>query len=117
MRYKYTILKNVDGKYWLWFDEKGTVIDGKYIPNLQPYHEIETHQKLRNGAEIWTEELTSIPESCQLRPMGEYSGAYVVKARLKNEAAYLETPPSTDNAQTGPVFNPSMGKRPGMGKE
>jgi hypothetical protein len=91
-RYMYTILKNTNGKYWLWFDEIGKMVDGVYVPNLQPYHEIETTAILQEGAKIWTEDLMSVPEMCQLRPLGEYSANYVVKARIRNEAKYLARP-------------------------
>jgi hypothetical protein len=109
IRYKYTILKNTDGKYWLWFDEKGNIVDGKYVPNLQPYHEIVTSNALREGAEIWSNEIVSVPESCQIRPIGQYSSAHQVKAKIKNESAYLATPPDPG------VQTPIAGKKPGRG--
>ena len=116
-KFKYTILKNMDGKYWLWFDEKGSVIEGKYVPNLKPYHEIETRSVLRDGAEIWTDDLTSIPESCQLRPFGEYSEAYVVKARINDESKFLADCPAAVSGigMSGHIGIP--GKKPGMGKQ
>ena len=108
-RFKYTILKNTDGRYWLWFDERGTVIDGKYVPNLQPYHEIDTHAVLREGAEIWTNDLVSVPDACQLKPMGEYSENYVVKAKIVDESKYLTNP--VENA----IDARPTGKKPGRG--
>ena len=109
-RFKYTILKNMDGKYWLWFDEKGSIVEGQYVPNLQPYHEIETRAILKEGAEIWTEDLVSVPGACQLRPLGEYSDKYVVKARIINESKYLANPVASQSIN----FTPT-GKTPGRG--
>ncbi len=115
-RFKYTILKNTDGKYWLYFDEKGHMVEGKYVPNLQPYHEIETGAQLREGAEVWTEDLVSVPEACQLRPLGEYSENYKVKARLRDESKFLAGGPGPGQApqQGGIEFHPT-GKTPGRG--
>lgn len=118
-RFKYTILRNHDGKFWLWFDEKGTIIDGKYRPNLQPYHEIDTRAPLREGAEIWTEDLESIPASFQLRPFGEYTSNYVVKAKILNEERYLavSAAPAGPDAP-GPSAPPvPAGKKPGRGPQ
>lgn len=115
-RFKYTILKNTDGKYWLWFDEKGKIVDGKYVPNMQPYHEIDTNAVLCDGAEIWTEDLVSVPESCQLRPLGEYSENYKVKARIKDESKYIASPAPSPAPTLGGVSNfEPTGKRPGRG--
>ena len=112
-RYKYTILRNADGKFWLWFDEKGEMVNGKYVPNMKPYHEIETGANLRVGAQIWTEDLSSVPESTQLRPLGEYSEAYQVKARIRDESKFLAEPAE---GITGMPPVPS-GKRPGGGPQ
>ena len=115
-RFKYTILKNTDGKYWLWFDEKGKLVEGTYVPNLQPYHEIDTRSVLREGAEVWTEDLVSVPEACQLRPLGEYTDAYRVKARLRDESKFLANPTPGANAPKDGLggFSP-VGKKPGRG--
>lgn len=102
-RYRYTILKNTDGKYWLWFDEGGKFENGVYVPNMKPYHEIVTELALEEGSFIFTDELISIPESCQLRPLGEYSNNYVVKARLRDEK------------QRMPDMKMPRGKMPGRG--
>lgn len=111
MRYKYTILKNMDGKYWLWFDERGTMVGDKYVPNLHPYHEIITSQTLREGAEIWTDELVSVPEACQLRPLGEYSDNYKVRARIKDESKFVDA----GQAPAPSVHHANPGKKPGRG--
>ena len=112
-RYMYTILKNPDGKFWLWFDEKGEMVSGKYVPYMKPYHEIETNSELRIGAQIWTEDLMSIPESTQLRPLGEYSEAYVVKARIRDESQFLAEPKSVHDA----IPPMPSGRRPGTGPQ
>lgn len=101
-----------DGKYWLWFDEGGVFVEGKYVPMHVAYHEIETRQELREGATIWSNELESTISVCQLRPEGQYSNQYVVKARIKDESAYLANPP--ENTEQ-PAARKPIGKKPGRG--
>ena len=110
-KYMYTILKNSDGKYWLWFDEGGSVVENVYRPNMHPYHEIITNSELRDGAEIWIDELEAVPESCELRPRGDYTDAYLVCARLKDESKYLATAPEI----VDPHMPKPIEKKPGRG--
>lgn len=102
---------NSDGKFWLWFDEGGHFVEGKYVPMLVAYHEIDTQSVLREGATIWSNDLESTISMCQLRPAGQYSDVYVVKARIKNESAYLANPPALEPQQE----QKPVGKKPGRG--
>lgn len=112
-RYMYTIMRNnSDGKYWLWFDEGGVFVEGKYVPMHVAYHEIDTQSELREGATIWSNELESTVSMCQLRPAGQYSNQYVVKARIKDESAYLANKP--ENTEQ-PAARKPIGKKPGRG--
>jgi len=109
-RYMYTIMRNnADGKYWLWFDEGGVFVEGRYIPMHVAYHEIETQSELREGSTIWSNELESTTSICQLRPSGQYSDQYVIKARIKDESTYLANPPAQQEKPATP------GKKPGRG--
>ena len=110
-KYMYTILKCGNGSYWLWFDEGGSVVDNVYRPNIHPYHEIVTNSVLREGAEIWIDDLESIPETCELRPLGNYTETYVVQARIKDESKYLASAPEI----VDPHMPKPIEKKPGRG--